>query len=306
VVVLDRTGRKVSLPLAPGAYSHPTFSPDGRRIALGTCEAISCKLYVFDRDRGVLSPLATEPGRYFSPVWSPDGRQVAFANLMRDDPRLAVRASDGSGTTRLLPTKGDDAEFPNSWSPDGRFLLYTVSYDTERGGNRRRGTTDLWILPLDGSGPALPWFESPAREGAAAISPDGRWAAYVSDETGRNEVYVRSFPETGAKLKISQDGGIEPVWTRGGREIVFRGVENRFLAAEFRGGAGPAAGAPHVLFSAAVESGRGRSDWPREYDVSRNGEEFVAVEPDPPGNPPELGLAIATLWTRGLDQALRR
>ena len=217
VVLLDRAGRETALPLAPADYDDPAFSPDGRRIALQKCVGMSCKLHVFDRERGVLSPLVTEPGRFFAPVWSPDGREVAFSQLMAGDPRAAARAADGSGTIRPLPTSGENAEFPNAISPDGRYLLYTVSYDADRGGTRRRGTGDLWIVPLDGSAPARPWFESPAREFSAALSPDGRWAAYVSDETGRSEVYVRSFPggrrETedfaGRRDRASLDAGRE-------------------------------------------------------------------------------------------------
>lgn len=304
VVLLDRGGRETVLPLALADWSSPTFSPDGRRIILEKCVGVSCKLHAFDRERGVLSPLITEPGRFFSPAWSPDGRAVAFSHLMSEDPRAAIRAADGSGAILPLKTSGENAEFPNAISPDGRYLLYTVSYDTDRGGTRRRGTADLWIVPLDGSSPAHPWFESPAREGSAAISPDGRWVAYVSDETGRSEVYVRSFPEAGAKLKISQDGGIEPVWTRGGREIVFRDRQ-RFLEAEFRAGAAPAAGAPRVLFSAPLATGGGRSDEPRKYDVTRGGDEFVAIRPEASVSP-ELRLGVVTNWTAGLEQASRK
>jgi serine/threonine-protein kinase len=259
---------------------------------------MTCKLHVFDRDRGVLSPLATEPGRFFTGVWSPNGREIAFSYLMSEDPRVAVRAADGSGTTRTLATGGENAEVPNAITPDGRTLLYSVSYDTDRGGTRKRGTGDLWIVPLDGSAPARPWFESPARESAATLSPDGRWAAYVSDETGRREVYVRSFPDAGSKLKISQDGGIEPVWTRGGREIVFR-EQQRFLAAEFRPGTAPSAGAPRVLFTARLDSGSGRSDTPRSYDVSGNGEEFIAIRPEGVTNA-QNRLGIVAHWTSTL------
>ena len=300
VVLLNRSGREAILPLVPADWGYPAFSPDGRRIVLHKCVGVSCKLHVLDRERGVLSPLATEPGRFFSPVWSPDGKEVAFSHLMSEDPRVAARPADGGGAVRQLPTTGENAEFPNAISPDGRYLLYTVSYDTDRGGTRRRGTADIWIVPLDESSPARPWFESPARECSAAISPDGRWVAYVSDETGRNEVYVGSFPEAGAKLKISQDGGIEPVWTQGGREIVFRDLQ-RFLAAEFRAGVLPAAGAPRVLFSAPLHSGNGQNDYPRAYDVTRGGDEFVAIRSEP-AVAPDLRLGVITNWTATLPR----
>ena len=301
VVLFDRAGKATALPLAPGYYDYPAFSPDGRRIALQKCIGASCKLHIWDRERGVLSPLATEPGRFFSPVWSPDGRDVAFAHILGEDPRAALRAADGSGAIRRLSTGGENAVFPNAISPDGRYLLYTAHYDTERGGTRRRGTSDIWILPLDGSGSPRPWFESAAREVAAAMSPDGQWVAYVSNETGRVEVYVRPFPEGTSKLKISQDGGIEPVWTRGGKEIVYRNGD-QFLAVEFRPGAMPSAGAPHLLFAERLWSGLGWSDRPRLYDVTRNGQEFVAIRMER-GERPDLRLAVATNWTAGLEPA---
>ncbi len=304
VVLLDRAGRANALDLIPSEYDLPSVSPEGRRIVLQKCVLGSCKLHVLDRERGVLSPLATEPGRFLSPVWSPDGRQVAFAHIMSSDPQAVVRAADGSGAIRRLPTRGEDAEFPNAWSPDGRYLLYTVSYEADRGELRRRGTSDIWLLPMDGSGPARPWFESPARESAAAISPDGGWVAYVSNETERFEVYVRPFPNGGSRLKISQDGGIEPAWTRGGREIVYRDGD-RFLAAEFRPGAEPAAGAPRVLFSARLASGGGGSDTPRNYDVMQGGEEFVAIRRERV-EIPDARLAVVTGWTAGLEQAARK
>jgi eukaryotic-like serine/threonine-protein kinase len=304
VVLLDRSGRETALPLAPAGYQFPAFSSDGRRIVLQKCVGLSCKLHVFDRERGVLSPLATEPGRFLSPVWSPDGRDVAFSYLMLDDPRAAARSADGTGAIRTLTPEGENAEFPNAISADGRTLLYSVSYDTDRGGTRRRGTSDLWIVPLDGSSAPHPWFESPARESAGALSPDGRWAAYVSDETGRSEVYVRSFPDAGSKLKISQEGGIEPVWTRGGREIVFR-ERQRFLAADFRPGPTPSAAAPRFLFTARVDSGSGRIDTWRTYDAARSGEEFVAIRPENVVSS-ENRLAVVTRWTATLEQTFRK
>ncbi len=254
---------------------------------------MSCKLHIFDRERGVLSPLATEPGRFMAPVWSPDGRQVAFAHLMSNDPRVAARAADGSGSIRPLATTGENAEFPNAWSPDGRHLLYAVSYDTDRGELRRRGTSDLWLLPLDGSGPARPWFESPAREGSASISPDGLWATYISNETGRFEVYVRPFPEGETKLKISQDGGIEPTWTRGGREIVFRD-RDRFLAAEFRPERalrGHAAGALHGT------SRLGRRPDGRAADLRHHPRRRHVVALREPSVSAERRLGVVTHWT---------
>ncbi|MDQ5870973.1 MAG: serine/threonine-protein kinase [Acidobacteriota bacterium] len=287
---LDRDGRETPLPLPEGVYSYPRLSPDGTRLALQKCAGESCKIFLYDLHRNVLSPFTSEPGRFFSPVWSPDGSRLAYSGLTTGNPTLYVKNTDGSGQPVRL-TDAAMAEFPNSWSPDGRTLVYVGV----TGGQRLN--RDIWFVSLDGKRNARPWFESPHNENAASFSPDGRWIAYVSDESGRQEVYVRPLPGPGGSTKISSEGGSEPVWTRGGRELLYRQA-NQFLAVEIRTEPVFAVGRPRVLFSGDYLPG-GREDAPFGYDVSRDGNEIYAVR-TVPAPEPERRLAIVTNWLQAI------
>jgi Tol biopolymer transport system component len=281
------------VPLPDGYYSDPRLSPDGTTLALHTCVANSCKISLYDLERKVLAPLTSEPGRFFNPVWSPDGRRLAYSGFAIGAPTLWVKNADGSGQARRLTTapteRREAAEFPDSWSADGSTIAYVVvnllgSGDPER---------DVWVVSPDGKRPPAPWVRTPHAETAAAFSPDGRWIAYVSDESGRNEIYVRPFGGAGGRVKISSDGGAEPVWTRGGRELFYR-EGNRFLAVDIQTEPNLSAGIPRVLFTGDFLPG-GREDRPFGYDVSPDGNVIYAARSiDPPE--PERQLAVVTNW----------
>ena len=219
-------------------------------------------------------------------------------------PTLAIKNADGSGEIQRFPGASEDAEFPSSFSPDGKTIAYTVNYSADRGGNRKPLTEDIWLKPVDQTAqpPVGPWFETPFREAAPAISPDGKWVAYVSDESGAKEIYVRPYPGPGAAIKVSTDSGIEPAWTRGGRELIYRTGERseRFMVVEVASGV-PAFSAPRLLFTAEVNvggqwSGRGsREEAFRDYDVSADGNAFYATQFVPTEEPPRQ-LVVVTDW----------
>ena len=289
---LDRDGHEAPLPLPTGIYWHPRLSPDGTRLALMKWEGESCKIFLYDLQRRVLSPFTSEPGRFFNPVWSPDGRRLAYSGFATGGPTLYVKNTDGSGKAERLtdaPTEtGANGEFPNSWSPDGRTLAYTAVT-----GHPPEQAIDICLVSLDGKRPFRRWLESPYIENAAAFSPDGRWIAYVSNESGRREVYVRPFPGPGGNTKISSEGGSEPVWTMGGRELLYRQAD-QFLSVEIRTEPDLVAGAPRVLFSGSFARG-GREDSPFAYAVTGDGNEIYAVR-RVPAPEPERRLAIVTNW----------
>jgi eukaryotic-like serine/threonine-protein kinase len=307
VLRLDRQGRETPLALQTGNYFFPRLSPDGRRLALVRFSGLRTAIVVYDRDRQILSTLTPEPGRYVSPVWSPDGERLAFARMLTLRPALSMKNSDGSGEVRAL-TKGsaEDAELPTSWSPDGKTVAYTVNYGTDRSSTRRALTSDIWLAQPDGSGsaPPAPWFETPFREAGAVFSPDGKWIAYVSEESGVREISVRPFPGPGARIKISTDSGTEPVWTRGGRELVFRTGERleKFIAVEIQTSPRLSVFPPRFLFSANVNVGGSwmaavREMTFREYDVSSDGNEFFATRTIPAPEPAR-NLTVVTNWVR--------
>jgi eukaryotic-like serine/threonine-protein kinase len=293
VVQLDRRENEKPLPLPVADYHAPRLSPDGKTLAIGKCDGPSCKLVLYDLQRQVLNPFTSEPGRFFNPVWSPDGRQLAYSGFAVGAPTLYVKNADGSGPARRLtnaPTEvRETAEFPNSWSADGRTIAYIVVHRLTGGQPSR----DVWLVSPGEKAPARPWLETQFAESAASFSPDGRWMAYVSDESGRKEVYVRPFSGTGGRIKVSSEGGVEPVWTRGGRELFFRNGK-QFLSVEIQFEPGLAAGAPHILFSSDFSPG-GREDAPFEYAVSSDGNVIYATRAVPEPEP-ERRLAIVTNW----------
>jgi serine/threonine-protein kinase len=296
LVTLDRSGREKQVLLPDGVMSNPVLSPDGRRVAMQVCEGFSCKLFALEMGRGVLTPVARDPGRFFGPAWSPDGRRIAFSRLFQTNPKLGLKASDGSGEiTALTEGNPQDPEFSGSWSPDGRCVLYSRGY-IDPSHAAKIGARDLWLLEFDSAGKASerPWFESEATESAPFFSPDGRFVVYVSDESGRPEIYLRPFPGPGERVQISRDGGLEPAWSKGGREIVFRNGSG-FYAVSFSHAAPISVSAPRLLFEADLVRG-GREDYPINYAVAPDGETFLGLRPLP--EPPETRrLGVVTGWT---------
>jgi serine/threonine-protein kinase len=305
VVLLDRQGRQTRLPLPAAGYYNPRLSPDGKRLALVQFAGLRSNIVIYDRERAVLSTLTPERGRFFCPVWSPDGKRLALSRMLSARPSLGLKNADGSGDIQDLTAATDDAQFASSFTPDGSMIAYTTVYGADRGGTRKQLTEDLWLRAADPAKPVTPapWFETPFREAAPAFSPDGKWVAYVSDESGAEEIYVRPYPGPGAAIKVSTESGIEPVWTRGGRELWYRTGDRgeKFMVVEIPS-ALPAVSAPRLLLTAELNvggqwSGRGsREEAFRDYDVSPDGNEIFGTQFAPVEEPPRR-LTIVTDWT---------
>src|SRR5262245_580933 len=205
----------------------------------------------------------------------------------------------GAAKSSPFTEPSPDAQFPNSWSPDGRTILYTVAYTADRGPKRKLLTTDLWLVSPGDRRSARPWFESPFRETGGNFSPDGRWIAYVSDESGVREIYVRPFPGPGAATKISNGFATEPLWSRDGRALYYRAGENaeKFMSVAIRTVPELTISAPRLLFSSELDTG-GEEDQYREFDVSADGQ-FVAQRYANPEEPARQ-LTIVTNWAATL------
>jgi serine/threonine-protein kinase len=305
VVRLDRQGRETVLALPAAAYFNPRLSPDGKRLALVLLSGLRTTISVYDRERHVVSTLTPEVGRFFCPTWSPDGQFLAFSRMTSARPSIGIKKADGSDEIRGLTAPSENAQFVNSWSPDARTIAYTVSYGTDEGPNRRALSEDVWFLPADGSPtpPRAPWFESPYREAAPAFSPDGKWVAYVSDDSGNREIYVRPYPGPGAPIKVSTEPGMEPVWSRDGRELLYRGGERgeRFLSIDVQTAPTFSISTPRLLFTAELNLGgqwgaRGnREEGFRDFDVSHDGAEFFGTRFVKEDEPPRQ-LVVVTNW----------
>ncbi|MEO8188983.1 MAG: protein kinase [Acidobacteriota bacterium] len=291
---VGRDGKGTAVPLPPAQYAHPRLSPDGRWIALMKIIRQTAKLALFERSRQILSTLTPEPGRFFCPVWSPDSQRLAFTFFNVGDPRLAVKRADAGGSIETITNDRARAEFPNSWSPDGKVILYTAE-DRDTESIASRVPISLWTVNLEGKPDTRLWLGGDFRNLAGEFSPDGHSIAYVSDESGQKEVYLRPYPGPGSRIKVSANGGEEPAWTRGGHELLYR-LRDDFYSVEIPQGAAQSPGAPTVLFSGQFDHG-GREDSPREYDVSADGNEFLVSKTERPADVVRQ-LVVLTGWGR--------
>jgi serine/threonine-protein kinase len=211
-----RDGRSEPLAAPIAGYSAPRLSPDRQRIAAAVAGDTNFDIWTYALERGALTRLTFE-GDNTWPVWSPDGRRIAFASI-RNDALMStyVKSADGSGETELLlsPETHQDwgQTIPRSWSPDGRVVL--LEFTNQQGSN-------ILAISVEDKSETFR-METPASEHSPALSPDGRWLAYGSDESGRFEVYVRPFPESGGRWQISTDGGTFPRWAPDGRSLFYR------------------------------------------------------------------------------------
>jgi DNA-binding winged helix-turn-helix (wHTH) protein/Tol biopolymer transport system component len=226
IVWLDSSGKMESLVTTPGVYGNPRFSPDGQRLAVTNGGDIS----IYDIGRATMTRL-TFTGNATVPVWTPDGNHIAFRSASNDGTTISWIRADGAGEMqRLLVSRVPIT--PYSFSPDGSRLAYFDS-NSETG-------QDLWTLPLDLQDPDRPKAQPPelflrtaSNELLPAFSPDGRWVAYRSDESGAVEIYVRPFPGPGGKRQISIGGGIYPIWSSNRRELLYETPDNRIMTVNY-------------------------------------------------------------------------
>ena len=223
----------------PGAYVNVSLSPDGRQVAADRFDGPPA-IWLLDVARGTSTRATFGGGSYQStPVWAPDGRAFVFAAALDTPPNLYVKRIGASGEDeRLFRTRLQS--FPQSWSPDGRFIAY-VTVDPKTAG-------DIWLVPLSGDRQPTVFLQTPFNEGHARISPDGRWMAYQSNEAGNAGVYVTRFPQPGGKWHVSTRGGGFPVWSRDGRELFYRAFDGYIMAVPVGAGSDFEPGVPVPLF----------------------------------------------------------
>ena len=264
LVVVDRAGRPQRAIAANRPWT-PRFSPDGRRVAYGAFGAgrSTSDVWVTDLEAGGTVRLTDDDSDSNDPQWSPDGTLLTYSAGAPGGKDLVVRRL-GGGDAGVLASR-DGTQFASDWLRDGSALL--VTEEAGQGGH------DILVQPIDGS-PAWPYAATAADETAARVSPDGRWVAYTSDESGRAEVYLDAYPKPGWPLRISSGGGMHPVWRGDGRELYYWRDET-LIAVQLGAAAGdapPSVGARTELFRASYQAGQNTM-----YDVSPDGERFVIV-----------------------------
>jgi Tol biopolymer transport system component len=269
LVRVNREGGRRGVIGPPGRYpANPSLAPDGSQIAMGRFDLQTggADLWLFDLARGVSSRFTFERSLELAPLWDGDSRRILFASNRAGVWDIYARAVDrGTGSLddsdHLLLQSGSN-KYPQTWSADGRWLIFT-SADPETG-------EDLWMAPADGSAAPRPFVVADFNQREAQLSPDGRWMAYASNESGRFEIYVRPYPTGPGHWKVSIDGGVEPRWRDDGRELFFVGPDRRLRAVSIARSDTFAPGAPALLFDARIAD-----TWWWDYVVLPGGREFV-------------------------------
>jgi eukaryotic-like serine/threonine-protein kinase len=295
----DRIGKPVETFGMPGAYHGVDVTPDGTRIAVHRHDGKGGDIWLFESARRTMSRFTFDASQDNSaPIWSPDGSRIAYSSLRNGKWGIYQKPANGIGHEELL-VESDLPQVPMSWSPGDRSIVYLVY--------GRNASTDQWVLPLAGDRKPVPFLQSPFREAHSQISPDGKWVAYDSNETGRLEIYVRPFPSGEGKWQISTSGGDFPRWRRDSKELFFMGAisQGKMISVKVNP-AGPTFeyGDPIELFdSGYVELGHVGLNY-HNYAVSPDGQRFLIPRPVSTGAADAASAPIAVVlnWTAGLKK----
>jgi dipeptidyl aminopeptidase/acylaminoacyl peptidase len=275
LILTDRNGKKIGEVPGQEAYLAPRVSPGGNKLVY-TLSASGYDVWSYDLDRGVKTRLtfgSAARQANISAVWSPDGKRIAFTSVREGKYGIYEKPINGSGNESVLLEGTEPLKYPSDWSSDGKFLAY---HEMTNLGNRGFG---IWILPLKGERKPYPFLQSTFVIQQAVFSPDGKWLAYCSNESGDMKVYVASFPGPGGKWQVSPGGGCVPRWRRDGKEIFYLSSDNKIMAAEVKA-AGPnfEIGTARELFVTRPNRQYGG------YDITADGRQFaIAYETEQPG-----------------------
>jgi Tol biopolymer transport system component/predicted Ser/Thr protein kinase len=283
---VDRHGKELDAEGEAGDSREPALSPRGDRLAFDMADtrANNADVWVRDLARGVNSRLTFSPVDEFAPTWSPDGSRIAYAV---DGKGICEKAADGTGEEKEL-LKAEELAFPTDWSRDGRYIAFS-----------RQGKDtgmDAWMLPLSGDGKPIVILQTPFNEGGTIFSPDGRFIVYSSNESGRAEIYARSFPAQGGKWQVSSAGGTDPHFSADGREIFYRAPDQKVMAVEVKAGAAFEVGIPRELFLGRFQPATARN----RFVPAADGQRFLIVAPL--GRDAMAPTTVVLNWFAGLGK----
>jgi eukaryotic-like serine/threonine-protein kinase len=282
LVWIDRDGARTVLPAPLRSYAVPRLSPDGTRIALDVREQL-VSIWIWDIARQTLTRLTDTPLFDGVPLWSPDGRRIIFASGRNGPQRIFTQAADGSAPAQELFASEKLAQ-PNSLTPDGLRLLYLY-----RGNSGGLPNSDIMMVPLQGTIASSPVLASAANELNAEVSPDGRFLAYESNESGSDEVWVRPFPNVqNGRWQISVKGGTKPAWAAGGRELYYVSPDEHLFRVDVTLQPAFRASAPRLAIDTAIFARLG----PRTYDVSPDGRRMLVIEPFDNAQSPRTTIVV--------------
>ena len=298
LVWVDRQGKPEPLRVPPHRYLHPRISPDGRKIAVES-EGPNHDLWTYESERSMLTRVSFD-GQSHWPVWTPDGKRLTFRSWRTGFMTMWWMPADRSAAEERLTTIGRQ-QSAASWSPDGRVVAFTqISPDT--GG-------DVYVLEMDAERKPRSFVQTKFNEGSPRFSPDGRYIAYVSNESGRNEVYVTPYPGPGGKVQISSDGGADPVWKRQGGELYYRSGDKMMVVGvatqpAFR------ADKPRLLWEGRYNLGTNSScgapgPGSSNYDVTPDGQRFLMVK-EGEQDVPATRIHVVLNWSEELKHAVQK
>jgi eukaryotic-like serine/threonine-protein kinase len=268
------------------------LSPNGQTLAepVQDTQTKNTDIWLVDLARGVRTRFTFDPAEDQEPVWSPDGDRIVWASSAQGHFDLVMKSASGAGNVEVL-VASDTTKYPDDWSRDGRFISFTQIDPKAKSG------ADLWILPMFGDRKPYAFLATRFNEGNGVFSPDGRWLAYESDESGRPEIYITAFPQGGAKWQVSQGGGTTPSWRPDGRALVYATPDGRLMEAgvDAKGGA-VEVGTPHE-FSKTHLPDFGSEVW--FYTLAPKGDRILVLRPEETAPVP---LTLVTHWAAGLKR----
>jgi len=234
----DRSGKLLSTLDAPGISGNVSLSPDGKRLAIDRREMTNSRqnIWLIDADHGLASRFTFGDQQENTAIWSPDGSKVYYVKSGTFD--IYQKDSSGAGTEELLWKTGARSTRLGNWSTDGRHLVFSTI------GNR----LDIWVYSAADRN-ATPFLQTPFGEAQPQFSPDGRWIAYASDESGEYQIYVQSFPPGAGKYQVSRNGGTSPRWRRDGKELYYLVADSKLMAVRVKTGPKPEFSPPEALFT---------------------------------------------------------
>ena len=289
---VDRRGQEIATVDPPGWYRGVELSPDGSRIAAHRHDGDGGDIWLMDQARGTTARFTFDASQdNSSPAWSRDGGRIAYASLRAGRWCLYVKPSDGTGNEeRVYESAAGNvlAVQPLSWAPDGRSLLFAVF--------NRTSLWDVWLLSLSGTPEAAPLLQEPTVERHGQISPDGKWLAYMSRETGTNEVYVRGLPPVAGKWAVSTGGGTVPRWRGDGRELFYLAGGQLMAVDVSADGSAFETGAPEALFEFSHSNVTHADYFP--YAATRDGRKFLVTRelPSSAGDARQTPVVVVLNW----------
>ena len=262
----DRSGKSEEKLFEPGVYHEPSLSPDGKKILVSREDEGTPDLFMLDLSRGSSTRLTFDPQSDASSVLSPDGSQVVYASNRGGPFDFYQKAGNGAGSDEMI-LSGKSDQFPDSWSKDGKYLLYEVNNGIEY-------KFDLFVLPMTGDRTPFPYVQTAFIESHGQFSPDGKWVAYASDQSGQAEIYVQSFPKGGGIWQISTSGGDQPQWRADGKELFYLAPDRNIMSVSVNTSGAVEFGRPVPLFQVNVPL-TGLSDDRNSYLPTPDGQKFL-------------------------------